>query len=102
MKPRVSHDRSEETPEAKARWFQSLTVEERMQVFCEMTELILQNNPEVVEKKNAQIPKGRVLFVTRGLGQIFLNGIRVADNQIMDGKVSDTDAYERPHERPKA
>jgi hypothetical protein len=30
----VWHDLSEETPEAKARWFQSLTVAERMEYLC--------------------------------------------------------------------
>ena len=52
-----------------------------MQVFCEMTELILQNNPDVVEKKNAQIPQGRVLFITKESQQNFLSGELLTDGQ---------------------
>ncbi len=34
MIPSISHDRNEETPEAKARWFQSLSLSERMELLC--------------------------------------------------------------------
>jgi hypothetical protein len=54
MIPSVSHDRSEETPEAKARWFQSLTMEERMDLLCAFTDLILNANPHSADRKNAQ------------------------------------------------
>jgi hypothetical protein len=56
----ISHDLSEELPEMKARWFQSLTVEERMEVFCSFTDLILSVNPEIMEKKLAEPIPGRV------------------------------------------
>ncbi len=56
----ISHDRSEETPEAKARWFQSLSMEERMRVFSEMTNLILACNPGIIGKKDARPIPGRV------------------------------------------
>jgi len=52
--PYISHDRDEESPEAKARWFQSLSIEERMEYLCAFTDLVLENNPEVVERKNAE------------------------------------------------
>lgn len=62
----ISHDRREETPEAKARWFQSLSLSERMDVFCAFTDLILSVNPKIVERKpDAQPASGRVLIVTR-------------------------------------
>ena len=32
--PSISHDRQEETPEAKARWFQSLSMSERMDLLA--------------------------------------------------------------------
>ena len=55
----VHHGWDYETPEAKARWFQSLPLQERMDVFCELTELILSVNPRLMELKNAQpLPKG--------------------------------------------
>lgn len=60
----VSHDRQEETIEAKARWFQSLSLAERMDVLCFFTDLILANNPQVVEKKDAQPVAGRIRVVT--------------------------------------
>lgn len=56
----VSHDRCDESLEAKARWFQSLTVEERMELLCEFTELALQNNPQVGEIGLAQPSTDRI------------------------------------------
>ena len=61
----VSHDRQEETLEAKARWFQSLSLSERMDLLCFYTDLILSNNPKIVEQKDAQPVKGRVLVVSK-------------------------------------
>lgn len=53
MKYSVSHDlAAEETPEAKARWFQSLTLEERMDLLVEYTNLILSINPEVAKHRH--------------------------------------------------
>lgn len=56
----VSHSREDESFEAKARWFQSLSLEERMAFLCELTELVLQNNPRIVEAKDAAATSGRV------------------------------------------
>ena len=64
VKVSKSHDRSEETPEAKARWFQSLSLPERMELLCEFTDLILSNNPSIVDSKNAEPAAGRVLIVS--------------------------------------
>lgn len=50
----ISHDRREETLEAKARWFRSLSVEERMDYLCAVTDLVLENNPRVLNVKHAQ------------------------------------------------
>ena len=61
----VSHDRSEETAVGKARWFRSLSLEERMEYLCAVTDLIFENAPRVVEKKNAQSLTGRVLVLTK-------------------------------------
>lgn len=60
MNNAISHDRQEETPEAKALWFQSLSLSERMEMLCFFTDLILANNPEIVDKKYAQSTSGRV------------------------------------------
>ena len=56
----ISHDWQEETLEAKARWFQSLTLEERFDIFCEFTDLILETNPSVIDLKDATPIAGRV------------------------------------------
>jgi hypothetical protein len=56
----ISHDRAEESLEAKARWFRSLTVEERMAYIDEITELIIENNPEVLRHKDVKPMPGRV------------------------------------------
>ncbi len=58
----VSHDRSEETPEAKARWFQSLTLEERMELLCAYTNLALAANPDLAARRDAG-PAGRRIQV---------------------------------------
>jgi hypothetical protein len=56
----VSHERAEETPEAKARWFQSLPLSERMDLLCLFTDLIMENNPRLAERKDAKPIAGRV------------------------------------------
>ena len=53
----VHHGWEHETPEAKARWFQSLSLEERMELLCEFTNLVLSVNPAVAEKKHARSPQ---------------------------------------------
>ncbi len=60
MIQRVSHDRAEESPEAKARWFQSLSLPERMTLLCQFVDLALTNNPQLADRKDAQPIKGRV------------------------------------------
>lgn len=57
MTPQISHNRDDESPEAKARWFQSLSLEERMAYLCEMTDLILANNPDIANARDAQPPR---------------------------------------------
>jgi hypothetical protein len=47
MEPGISHDWKEESMEAKVRWFQSLTMEERMEAFCAFTDLMLALNPRL-------------------------------------------------------
>ena len=61
----ISHKLEEETPEAKARWFQSLPLAERMDLLCFFTDLILENNPLVAERKDAKPIAGRVRVLSR-------------------------------------
>jgi hypothetical protein len=56
----VTHDRGEETMEAKARWFQSLTLADRMETLCAFTDLALSVNPTLQEHKHAQPVAGRI------------------------------------------
>jgi hypothetical protein len=65
MNQTISHDRQGETPEAKARWFQSLLLSERMELLCFFTDLILTNNPRIVEQKHAQSVTGRVRVLSK-------------------------------------
>ena len=60
MKAEISHSREEETIEAKVAWYQSLTLSERMDVFCEFTDLALELNPTLPDTKDAQQTQGRV------------------------------------------
>jgi NADH:ubiquinone oxidoreductase subunit D len=63
MIPSISHGRGAETLRAKTLWFQSLTLEERMEYLCSMTDLILENTPQVVERKHAEPVAGRIRVV---------------------------------------
>ena len=60
MEPAISHAWGEETLEAKARWFQSLTMEERMDIFVEFTDLAFALNPHIADENRAQPVKGRI------------------------------------------
>jgi hypothetical protein len=66
----VSHDRADESFEAKARWFQSLTPQQRVTVFTEFMDLIFANQPRIGDTKDAQAIPGRVqvLELPRGDG----------------------------------
>jgi len=61
----ISHDRQEETLQAKARWFQSLSLKDRADLLCQYTDMILEVNPKIIERKNAQPVKGRILIVSK-------------------------------------
>jgi hypothetical protein len=63
MNATVTHDRTEETIEAKTLWFRSLNLVERMEMLCAFTELLLMTNPKIVEQRNAQSIEGRVLVL---------------------------------------
>ena len=65
MLPSISHDRQQETIEEKARWFQTLTMQERADLFCEITDLILAINPKIAEQKIIQPVPGRILVVSK-------------------------------------
>jgi len=56
----ISHDRKEESAEAKARWFRSLPLSERMEILCSFTDLALTANPSLQERKHAQPVTGRI------------------------------------------
>lgn len=60
MTPRISHDRREETLEAKALWFQSLSLAERMNLLCEFTDLVMQNNPKAAKAGRVQLSTERI------------------------------------------
>lgn len=63
MEKSVLHDWDQESPEAKARWFQSLSMEERMDLLCEFTDLALAINPDLQERKRAQPVPGRIQVI---------------------------------------
>jgi len=65
METTISHDLAEETPEAKARWFQSLSLSERMYLLCVFTDLVLENNPMILERKDAKPIAGRVRVLSK-------------------------------------
>lgn len=56
----ISHNFESESLENKSKWFKSLTLEERMQIFCEYTDLAFALNPKIAEKRDAQSITGRI------------------------------------------
>jgi hypothetical protein len=60
VKMEIAHSRDDESPDAKAAWFQSLPLSERMEIFCSFTDLALENNPRLPDLKDAQQTQGRV------------------------------------------
>ncbi len=54
------HDRRQESPEAKARWFRSLSLADRMDIFCDFTDLALSVNPGLKDRNHAQPIAGRI------------------------------------------
>lgn len=65
MELTIKHDREQESLEAKAKWFQSLSVDERMEVFCNFTDMALSINPNLKDKNCAQPIKGRVQVLSK-------------------------------------
>jgi len=68
MKQTIRHDRQQETMEAKTMWFMSLSMAERMEVFCSFTDMALSANPGLKDRIHAKPTTGRVqvLSATRG------------------------------------
>lgn len=56
----ISHSWSDETLEAKTRWFASLSMAERMQIFSDLTDMALSINPSLMEKDHVEPVTGRI------------------------------------------
>lgn len=65
MKKEISHSRSEETIEAKTRWFRSLPLSERMEILCSFTDLALESNPGLPDLKDAEQTKRGICIVSK-------------------------------------
>jgi hypothetical protein len=60
----ISHNRSDKTIEAKVKWFRTLNLSERMELLCAYTDLALELNPQLPDKKNAQQAKRRIQILS--------------------------------------
>jgi hypothetical protein len=65
MNKSVSHSFADESIDAKAKWFRMLSIEERMNILVEFTNLIFENNPEVVKKKHARQASDRIRVLSK-------------------------------------
>ena len=65
MNGSVSHDRREETPEAKTLWFRSLPLSERMELLCSFTDLALTLNPKLQDTKDAEQTHRRIQVLSK-------------------------------------
>jgi hypothetical protein len=64
MNSQISHSRKDETIEAKVAWFRTLSLSERMDMLCAFTDLALELNPQLPDKKYAQQTKGRIQILS--------------------------------------
>jgi hypothetical protein len=66
MTPTVEHNRQQESIEAKTRWFSSLSMAERMEIFCSFTDLALSVNPSlsVRNQSHAKPITGRIQILS--------------------------------------
>jgi len=60
----ISHNINDESIEAKVLWFRALPISERMEMLCNFTDLALELNPDLAEKKDAQPTKRRVRIIS--------------------------------------
>lgn len=70
MKPSIAIGYQEETLEAKARWFQGLTIQERLDVFSDFMDLALALNPSLLDFADVQSVPGRVEVLKRASSKI--------------------------------
>jgi hypothetical protein len=61
----ISHDMQDETIEAKAKWFSSLSLTERMDMLFAFTDLAIEIKPELAAGENAQPTQGRVRVLSK-------------------------------------
>ena len=88
MQPGVSHDRVDESPAAKARWFRSLPLSDRMDLLCFFTDLALTVNPGLADREHAEQTAGRVRIT------IFKDRVRI-DVQTSTPGLTFAGAWER-------
>jgi hypothetical protein len=65
MQKKISHDRGEESIEAKTRWFRSLPLSERMEMLCFFTDLALEINPDLSDLKDAEQTKNGIRIISK-------------------------------------
>jgi hypothetical protein len=65
MNTKISHNRDDESIEAKVEWFRSLSVEERMDLLCRYTDSALTLNPEIVERKDDRPFNRRIQILSK-------------------------------------
>ena len=68
MKGQIFHTFNAESIESKVNWFISLPLSDRMELLCAFTDLILENNPKILESKNAQPVAGRIQVLSGSQG----------------------------------
>ena len=64
MRNQIVHDIQEESIEAKARWFQNLSMDERMQNLCDFTELAMALNPKIGDQRIVKSFTGRIQILS--------------------------------------
>ena len=59
----VSDNRGDESMAAKARWFQTLSTEERLEFLCELVDMALEVRPQLAEPADATSAEGSLRIV---------------------------------------
>jgi hypothetical protein len=86
---KISHNINDESIEAKVLWFRALPISERMKILCEFTDLALELNPDLAEKKDAQPTKRRFCILLDALLEAGMGTASLTDvDEILSNEIT--------------
>jgi len=61
----IGHSRQEESMEEKTRWFLSLSIKDRIEMLCSLTDIALTITPGIQDHRNVKSITGRVQILSK-------------------------------------